>query len=531
MGPRRRAPGLVLGAGQTPHFGGWSLRRRVALLAIVLAIAVAVAWVWATVSFHSLRTTLDAQSDRIQPARSAVELLESALLSEDIGIRGYMITGQTAQLKPYRSGAATAGQEARVLPGLLRSDPTLAHAVADTVRTARAWRTDVAVRAITLASGGNSARSVDTALRAYAPHFRAVLATFPALNKALAKTDANATAKIGRTTHTLALILFLAGLVTFAAALTSVLLVRRWVTRPIMALHDDIRVVASGELDHEISTAGPPELASVVRDVEAMRQRIVDELASLRTAQLEIGRQAEELRRSNLDLEQFAYVASHDLQEPLRKVASFCELLERRYGAELDERGRQYVSLAADGARRMQVLIRDVLALARIGKLDKLLVPVDLADALGQAVANLSVQIEASGGELTTSSLPVVKADPALMVALFQNLLANSLKFKSAGVPPKVEVWAGPDGADWRFRFSDNGIGIEAAYAERVFEMFQRLHRRDEYTGTGIGLALCRRIVEHHGGRMWLDTSQPAGTSFEWSWPSAMVLSAGGGDG
>jgi light-regulated signal transduction histidine kinase (bacteriophytochrome) len=217
------------------------------------------------------------------------------------------------------------------------------------------------------------------------------------------------------------------------------------------------------------------------------------------------------LSRSNADLEQFAYVASHDLSEPLRKIANFCQLLERQYGPQLDDTARQYISYAVDGAKRMQALIADLLSLSRVGRTTDAFVAVDTGAALSQALANLAESIDATGAGVGNSDLPTVRGDPALMVALFQNLVANSIKYRSSA-PPLIVVTAvrDSDAAAWTFTVSDNGIGIEPQYAERIFAIFQRLHLREEYDGTGIGLALCRKIVEFHGGRIWLDT--PAGS-------------------
>jgi light-regulated signal transduction histidine kinase (bacteriophytochrome) len=219
-------------------------------------------------------------------------------------------------------------------------------------------------------------------------------------------------------------------------------------------------------------------------------------------------REAEgDLRRSNAELEQFAYVASHDLQEPLRKVASFCQLLQQRYGGQLDARADQYIGFAVDGARRMQDLINDLLAFSRVGRMEQPFTDVDCAALVTRVRADLSRVIEENGAEIDAGPLPTVRGDAGLLRLVFQNLIANAIKFRGEATP-RIALSADRDGDCWRLCCSDNGIGIDAEYAERIFVLFQRLHPRTQYEGTGIGLAMCRKIVEYHGGRMWLDTDQ-----------------------
>ena len=222
----------------------------------------------------------------------------------------------------------------------------------------------------------------------------------------------------------------------------------------------------------------------------------------------------EELARSNHDLEQFAYVASHDLQEPLRAVAGPLQLLQRRYEGQLDARADEFIGHAVDGATRMQALIDDLLSYSRVGRLDDPKAPVQSADALELALKNLSVVIQETGAKVTHDSLPVVLGIPTQLGLLFQNLIANAIKFRSSDRPPRVHIRAEQAGDEWRFSVADNGIGIAQQYFERIFVIFQRLHTRREYPGTGLGLALCKRIVEHHGGRIWLQSTPGEGTTF-----------------
>lgn len=240
-------------------------------------------------------------------------------------------------------------------------------------------------------------------------------------------------------------------------------------------------------------------------DIESMRQLIVDDLRSVSEARAELEAQGQVLSRSNAELEQFAYVASHDLQEPLRKVTSFCQLLQSRYGGQLDDKADQYIEFAVDGAKRMQALINDLLAFSRVGRRSGPMVEVDCNEVFDQAVDNIAGRIDDAGATVTTRTLPTVRGEKTLLVALFQNLIGNAVKFARPDVPPAVSIDVTSTDDGWLFTVTDNGIGIEAQYADRVFTIFQRLHPKDAYEGTGIGLSLCRKIVEDHGGRIWIE--------------------------
>jgi light-regulated signal transduction histidine kinase (bacteriophytochrome) len=238
-------------------------------------------------------------------------------------------------------------------------------------------------------------------------------------------------------------------------------------------------------------------------------------------AKEELERTAAELRRSNEELEQFAYIASHDLQEPLRMVASYTQLLERRYAAQLDDVAREFIGYAVDGAKRMQQFISGLLRYSRVGTEARPLEDVNLDEAFAAAIANLRIAIEESGAKVESQPLPVVRGDPRQLIQLFQNLIGNALKFRKPGQPPLVEVRAGPDGDFWRFSVRDNGIGLDPRFSDRIFTIFQRLHTRDEYEGTGLGLAICKKIVERHGGRIWVESREGEGAAFFFTLPAA----------
>jgi len=288
--------------------------------------------------------------------------------------------------------------------------------------------------------------------------------------------------------------------------------------RPLDRLAAQARRVADGDFEHEVTVRGPREVTNLAADVNTMRERILHELSATQEANAILQARATELERSNSELEQFAYVASHDLQEPLRKVASFTRLLQRRYAGKLDARADQYIEFAVDGARRMQALINDLLAYSRVGRSDREPALVSSDAALTQARANLAEQIEETGATIETGHLPLVLAELPLLIAVFQNLLSNALKF-SGEKPPRVVITVRRDEPFWLFSFSDNGIGIEPEYAERIFVIFQRLHQRNAYAGTGIGLSMTRKIIEYFGGRIWLDTTFTGGTRLFFTLP------------
>jgi len=236
----------------------------------------------------------------------------------------------------------------------------------------------------------------------------------------------------------------------------------------------------------------------------------------------ELARRAAALARSNADLEQFAYVASHDLSEPLRTISGFSELLERRHGERLDGEALEFLGSIIGGTARMKRLIDDLLAYSQAGSGEMRPERVDVARLVADVTSGLEATIAAAGVELEVSELPVVRGDRAQLARVFQNLISNAVKFR-AGEHPRIWISAERDGADWRFEVADNGIGIEPRFAERVFGMFQRLHGREEYEGTGIGLPLCRRIVERYGGRIWIEARPGGGTALRFTLAGSQV--------
>ena len=240
--------------------------------------------------------------------------------------------------------------------------------------------------------------------------------------------------------------------------------------------------------------------------------------AELKRTHAELEKKAEELQRSNAELEQFAYVASHDLQEPLRMVSSYTQLIGKRYGDKLDGDAKEFMHYIVDGAARMKQLIEDLLAYSRVGTKGKEFKPVPLEAPLRKAITNLRAAIEESGAAVTWDPLPTVNADEVQLAQLFQNLMGNALKFRGAAVP-RIHVSALEKDAEWQLTIADNGIGIEPQYFERIFMLFQRLHTMGEYPGTGIGLAICKKVVERHGGRIWVASQLGEGSQFHITLP------------
>jgi PAS domain S-box-containing protein len=247
---------------------------------------------------------------------------------------------------------------------------------------------------------------------------------------------------------------------------------------------------------------------------------IARDISERKRAEAEQQKLLTELKRSNDELEQFAYVASHDLQEPLRMVASYTQLLAQRYKGRLDQDADDFIGYAVDGATRMQRLINDLLMYSRVGNRGQPLVPVESQTAFDAAVRNLTLAVEESKAVITHDPLPVVRGDEGQLLQLFQNLLGNALKFRQAAEPPRIHVSAQRTTDQWTFAVADNGIGIAPQFHERIFAIFQRLHSRKKYAGTGIGLALCRRVVERHQGRIWLESAEGRGTTFFFTLPA-----------
>jgi len=331
--------------------------------------------------------------------------------------------------------------------------------------------------------------------------------------------------------HTLAQNLIVLGIVSVLA------LAAAWISSDVFVLRHVRGLVAAakkmrlGTLSARSGVEhGPGEIGELARSFDEMAAALEQQVGELQRAEAELKDLNEdlekrvihrtmELKRSNEDLEQFAYVASHDLQEPLRMIRNYLQLLQQRYKNDLDSNAHEFISFALDGSKRMNQLIHDLLAYSRVGTHGKELVVTECAQALEDALANLTVALEETKAEITHESLPPVIGDEVQLTQLFQNLIGNAVKFHGEAAP-KVHVGLQRRGDEWEFTVHDNGIGIAEQDFQRVFVVFQRLHSREKYAGTGIGLSVCKKIVERHGGRIWVESKPGKGTTFHFTIPA-----------
>jgi signal transduction histidine kinase len=511
----------MTGSRPTPRLGAsrWPLSRIIGSAVLLMTLFSVAAVAVGALALAHLSQERQRVETTIDPAALAVEQLYTALLNQETGVRGYALSAQPAFLTPYAQGMsaeqAAVTQLRRLMPQLPGSSAT---DFTQTLTQAHDWRTRYAEPTIKqIQASGKPVLS---------PDILAGKAEFDALRVKLGSFEANVTdtrqralAALDRASTELDVTLLAIAIGLAVAVTVLALVLRATAIRPVHVLAAEAQRVAEGDFEHEVAQTGPREIRGLGANVNTMRVRILRELSAVREANDTLAEHAADLQRSNAELEQFAYVASHDLQEPLRKVTSFCQLLQRRYGGQLDERADQYIEFAVDGAKRMQVLINDLLAFSRVGRSAQELGPVPGDAALAAAKANLSAQADQAGAVIEAGPLPVVRAQLTLLSVVFQNLIGNALKFRG-DAPPRVVVTAERDGEFWTFAVADNGIGIEPQYADRIFLIFQRLHDRAAYPGTGIGLAMCRKIVEYFGGRIWLDTRVTDGTRICFTLPA-----------
>jgi signal transduction histidine kinase len=505
---------------------GWPLRRTFLVGFVIVTLFSLAAIAVGGAALANLASARDRLVDKIDPAAFRTSQLGVAYLNQETGVRGYALSARPSFLAPYRQGLTLERRQVSALRRLLSGMPAASADLTQVTVRAGIWRARYAEPTIKrVRATGKPATGAEADLgKADFDRLRAALS---GLQADLASERRQAAAGLNGSVTTLDAICLGIGVSLLVILIVLAFSLERSVIRPLSRLAADARQVADGDFVHHVDPGGPQEVRTVGTDVNRMRERILAELsavraahvsleaahASLEAAHASLEARTEDLQRSNAELEQFAYVASHDLQEPLRKVASFCELLQRRYAGRLDERADQYIELAVDGAKRMQQLINDLLAFSRVGRTAQRQEEVACGVLLAQAWANLGPAVRAAHATIEQGDLPVVLGEASLLTAVFQNLLSNALKFAGEQVP-RISVSARREGAHWLFSFSDNGIGIPAEYADRIFVIFQRLHDRAAYPGTGIGLAMCRKIIEYHGGRIWLDTAVTSGARF-----------------
>jgi signal transduction histidine kinase len=489
------------------------------LLALVTAVPLVIVLASVAVGLIQLSHQASVRSellDRLEPANLAAAQLATALVDQETGIRGYELAARSEFLQPYELGLRRAASAVATLQRA--SEVGTASALTLLQAHVVAWHAQIAQPALrTIRPGHPATRATVDAGRGRV--------LFDRIRAAVALLQAKIAARVvlvrqrlasaaSTTTATIAVIAVLLTLTVLGVALT----LRRTVAEPLTRLARSARRVAGGELDHQLRVSGPRDIAALAADVDSMRTSLAGELAAAEQARAELERSGTELARSNAELERFAYVASHDLQEPLRKVTSFVQLLSDRYHGQLDERADQYIDFAVDGAQRMQALISDLLEFSRVGRAGEQRQRVELRELLDAAIGDLDDSLATAEGGIEISELPAVTVEPSLLRTVFQNLLSNAIKFHGDD-PPHIRVGSERRGAEWEISVSDNGIGIEPEYAERVFVIFQRLHGRSDYPGTGIGLAMARKVIEHHSGRIWLDTRHSPGTLIRFTLP------------
>jgi signal transduction histidine kinase len=496
----------------------WPLSRIVGVAALALLLFSVAAVAVGGIALLNLRHDRQRVVLTLDPAALEVQQLDVALLNQETGVRGYALSGQRAFLAPYTSGAAEETSVLATLRRLLGQLPPGIKADLTSVTTqAHYWRIHYAEPAINEVSRRGKP--------VISPGIIAGKADFDALRTKIAVLEKNISAArsgaVGALNSSASLLDLVFIVIAIGLAFIVVLLalgLRATAIRPLHKIAAEARRVADGDFAHVVSVRGPREVTGLALDVNSMRERILQELSATQAANTVLQAHAAELQRSNSELEQFAYVASHDLQEPLRKVASFSQLLQRRYAGQLDARADQYIEFAVDGAKRMQALINDLLTYSRVGRSSREPALVSSDAALGLARANLAAPLEASGATIESGHLPLALAELPLLTAVFQNLLSNALKF-SGGKAPRIVITVRRDEPFWLFSFADSGIGIEPEYADRIFVIFQRLHERSAYPGTGIGLAMTRKIIEYFGGRIWLDSTFAGGARFLFTLP------------
>ncbi|WBB74330.1 CHASE3 domain-containing protein [Micromonospora sp. WMMD1128] len=506
---------------------GWTLRRRVvALLGVVLVLLLGLAAAEATVAAKN-RQNIDAVLLRTGPLRVQAQELMSALLDQETAVRGYAVNGDRSDLAPYQEGLRREQGLVASIRGLSADYPGVRRELAVIEGQAEQWRTQVAEPVIATTERGGPAAGRALITDQTRRQFDGIRASVTTLQDEILAVRKQTADRVNATSNALVVLLVVAALVVAVAGAVMLLSLDRILVRPLAALVGQVREVADGDYQHRIAGSGPPEFRQLADDIDQMRQKIAQDLDEVRQARERIEwvndqlqKQAEELTRSNRDLEQFAYVASHDLQEPLRKVASFCQLLQRRYAGQLDERADQYIAFAVDGAQRMQRLINDLLAFSRIGRLTTGFTEVDLNKVMGDVAGQTEAARQYADAELTWDRMPTISGEEPLLTNLLANLVSNSVKFRRPDVPPKVHVSARLVDGEWEISCRDNGIGIEPEFADKIFVIFQRLHSKDAYPGTGIGLAIVKKIVEYHGGRVWVDTDAGEGTTIRFTLPA-----------
>jgi signal transduction histidine kinase len=474
------------------------------ILLVMLAIAVIT-----LIRLQDATAVADRLSRQDAPALQAIDDLKVQIGNEQIAVNRFLLSseitpkGRESLLGPYFRAHDVIFGDLAVLVAFEQGGGAAGQAASLTnlqsqIKVMEA-QSDQEIAAIRAGAPIEAANSMDFAQADVVRSLAAAIGDQVALAIRLSAADAQSSASVSTRLVVIASILGL-GLSLLVAVLLSLN-----ISLPLSRLTATANRIAAGERIEPAASRRGDEIGSLSRAVTKM----------VRT----LNQQAGELKRSNGDLEQFAYIASHDLQEPLRMVSGFTGLLQRRYAGKLDADADEFIGFAIGGVNRMQELINDLLSYSRVGREEVSAKPVDMQLVVDQALANLQTAIEERSALVSRGPLPTVLANHGMLVRVFQNLIGNALKFCKAE-RPIVRIAAEQRGTEWVFSVADNGIGIDPQYRDRIFLIFQRLHQQGEYPGTGIGLAVVKRIVERNGGRIWLESEPGKGTTFFFTLPA-----------
>jgi signal transduction histidine kinase len=450
---------------------------------------------------------------RSQQAIGAGSALETSLVNLENGVRGYVASGRDRLLEPFRTARRTYPGQATRLSRLVADEPVQQEAVRQITTGIDDY---VSLWALPLVGLARERRDVAQSVlatgtgRERLDGLRADLAELFARERSVAAQREQRAERRSDTAVTLAIIgMGLVALVAVAMWLG----LRRSVLRPVERVAAATRAVADGDLDVQVPADREDEIGTLARSFNDMTD-------ALHRSRQQLDTRTRDLERSNHDLEQYAQMASHDLQAPLATIDLYLKLIDRRLADASPDEIRGLLEGVGGSTDRMRSLVRDLLHLARVGRGEPRREVLDSAQVLDQALENLAGPINERGADVDAGPLPVVSGDPGQLSLLFQNLVGNAIKFSDADCP-RVSVTASIEGAHAQFAVRDNGIGIDPKHAERIFQPFQRLHGEEEYEGTGIGLAICQRIVSHHGGRIWAESAVGAGSTFRFTLPLA----------